>query len=146
MSISMALCIPLLTACGGGSGGNNGGSNKSETPTTQQPQDNNAIRAFSNTAKFTPEVVAHWQPQPVVPSEVGHSDETVLDMWTQDGKVLAFTKWHNGIIKVAKDAKDTTTEPEKFATLVTSQEHVLSSEDDIVSGASEHTLTAAQYI
>lgn len=146
LSISILLSTPLITACGGSDGGSNNNPNVTDPAKPTPPEQRFEVKAFADNATFTPTKVAHWDPSPVLPSKPDKSDEYVRKMQVQHGNLVAINVWHNSIVKLDTDKSvDSTVDPEFFATLMTSEHGVKSSDDDIISGASEHYLTDVQY-
>lgn len=109
-----------------------------EKPSGQTP-DTSAAKYYLAAYKgdTTPTTAVTWT--------ASDGDERIRKLKVDGDDLIVLNRWYNGITKVPTSSADKTVTPVGFASLRTSHEHKLSSDEDFISGASEHLLLDAWY-
>lgn len=129
LAASVSIASVGMVACGNDN--NNGDTNQNEQ-TTSAP-----YYLASYRDSITPTKAVSW--------EVTDHDERVRKMEVNGDKLVVLNRWYNGIVQVPTDSSDVTASPVGFAALTTAGHHVESTDEDYISGASEHLLLDAWY-
>lgn len=131
-SLLVASMSAVLVACGGGSNNSNNNGSGQEKPVTQ---------ASYYLAKYTGNIT----PAPAVSWKTTDHDERVRQIKVDGDNLVVLNRWFNGIVTVPTNASGETTTPIGFAALTTAGHHKASTDEDYISGASEHLLLDAWF-